>query len=295
MKHKINNLLTLLALLAGTFVGSSTAAQTVRTVAAPTASPVQSFAIAGANNSYADMADVVVNAPLIVDVTIRKLTVVPPQQATGVPPSVQRMLVDAEVMALLRGNDGIGGSVRFLLDVPKDAKGKLPKLKKQRFFLFANKVKEMPGTIRLIRPNALAEWSPSNDALVRAITREAVQLDAPQAITALTSAFHSPRDVPGEGDTQIFLNAASGQPYSINVTSRTGQPKSWTVSTSDLIEEGVNAPKRRTLLWYRLACGMPPRLAPELVESADAENVEKAQADYAVVLTSLGKCDRTRQ
>jgi hypothetical protein len=295
MNIKINNLLTMSSITLLTAFCSPVAAQTGATSVQSTAATNANFAIGAANISYADVADLVVNAPLIVDVTIRKVTPVPAQQAVGVPANLQRMLIEGDVMALLRSKDGIGGTVRFLLDVPKDAKGKTPKLKKQRYFLFANKVAAMPGTIRLIRPNAVAEWSPANDNMVRAITREAVQLDAPQAITALTSASYSPGDIPGEGDTQIFLNAAGGQPYSISVTSRAGKPKSWTVSMSDLIEEGASAPKRNTILWYRLACGMPPKLGAEQIESVDTENAARAQADYAFVLQSLGKCDRMRR
>jgi hypothetical protein len=295
MNIKISILLTNSALAWFAAFAAPLAAQSTRTAPQLPLSPIVNFAVSAINNSYADVADLVVNAPLIVDVTIRKVTPVPVQQAVGVPANLQRMLVEGDVMALLRSKDGMGGTVRFLLDAPKDAKGKIPKLKKQRYFLFASKVAGMPGTIRLIRPNALAEWSPANDAMVRAITREAVQLDAPQAITALSSASYSPGDIPGEGDTQIFLNTAGGQPYSISVTSRAGKPKSWTVSMSDLIEEGASAPKRNTLLWYRLACGMPPKLGADIIESADAENVARAQTDYAFVLQSLGKCDRMRR
>jgi hypothetical protein len=295
MNIKNNVLLTNFAFALVAAMSAPLAAQTTRTSAQLSPTPIVNFAVSATNYSYADVADLVVNAPLIVDVSIRKATPVPAQQAVGVPVNLQRMLIEGDVMALLRSKDGMGGTVRFLLDVPKDAKGKIPKLKKQRYFLFANKVAAMPGTIRLIRPNALAEWSPANDNMVRAITREAVQLDAPQAITALTSASYSPGDIPGEGDTQIFLNAAGGQPYSISVTSRAGKPKSWTVSMSDLIEEGASAPKRNTILWYRLACGMPPTLSAEQIESADTENAARAQADYAFVLQSLGKCDRMRR
>ncbi len=182
-------------------------AQSPRLAAVTTAPAINNFAVTATNTSYADMADLVVSAPLIVDVTIRKLTKVPAAQAVGVPAHLQRHLVEADVGALLRGVDGIGGKIRFLLDMPLDAKGKLPKLKKQRYFLFATKVANMPGTIRLVKPNALAEWSTNNDSLVRAITREAVQVNVPQAITGISNAFHSAGSVPGEGDTQIFLSS----------------------------------------------------------------------------------------
>ncbi|MEQ1539928.1 MAG: hypothetical protein ABL928_13460, partial [Sphingorhabdus sp.] len=130
-------------------------------LAQPVASPV-SFAVPATNTSYADIADLVVISPLIVDATVRKATKVPMEQAVGVPANLQRMVVEADVTALVRGNDGIAGTVRFLLDIPKDAKGKIPKLKKQRYFVLGSKATGTPGTIRLSRPDALVAWSASN-------------------------------------------------------------------------------------------------------------------------------------
>jgi hypothetical protein len=252
------------------------------------------LAVPSDSRSYADIADLVVPASLIVDARIRKLTKVPAAQAAGVPAHLQRTVVDAEVLALLRGTDGISGQVRFLLDIPKDSKGKLPKLVKRRFFLMGSKVAGSPGTIKLVRPDALVEWSPATDSLVRAVTREAVQIDAPQAITGIISAFHTVGTVIGEGETQIFLKTASDQPISLSVLSRPGQAKRWAVSTSEVIDESAAAPAKPGLLWYRLACGLPAQLDKSLVESGGAEEIAAAQADYRFVIASLGQCDRTR-
>ena len=98
------------------------------------------------------------------------------------PANIQRLLIEAEVGALIRGNDGIANQVRFLLDVPKDAKGKIPKLKKMRYFLLGQKAAGLPGTIRLSRPDAVIEWSVGNDAMLRAVTKEAVIIDAPRQL-----------------------------------------------------------------------------------------------------------------
>jgi hypothetical protein len=291
-----NKILLLLAPLCIIDIGSARlAAQQPASGSASPSISTPSFAISATNSSYADVADLVVTAPLIVDVMIRKTTNVPPQQALGVPPSVQRTVVEADVMALLRGTEGIAGQVRFLLDVPRNPKGKLPKLKKRRFFLFGSPVAGSPGTLKLSRPDALAEWSPANDALVRAVTREAVQIDAPKAITGVSSAFFSSGSVIGEGNSQIFLNSAGGQPYAISVTSKAGGGKSWTVSTSDLIEETASAPKTNSLLWYRLACGLPAGLPAEQFEGKDRESADNIRLDYAFVQQSLGRCDRTRR
>jgi hypothetical protein len=275
-------------------LASADAQQPAAGPASPTVT-TPSFAIPAANNSYADVADLVVAAPVIVDVMIRKTTNVSAQQAIGVPTTLQRTVVEADVMTLLRGTQGMPGTVRFLVDVPRTPKGKLPKLKKQRFFLFGSQVAGSPGTIKLSRPDALAEWSPANDAMVRAITREAVQIDAPKAITGVSSAFFSAGSVIGEGNSQIFLNSADGPPYAISVTSKAGGKKSWTISTSDLIEETASAPKTNSLLWYRLACGLPASLPLQQLEDKDQQTIDNIRSDYAYVQKSLGRCDRTRR
>ncbi len=268
-------------------------------IAAPAAlaqtPPAPAFAIPATNSSYADVADLVTISSLIIDVQIKKAIKVPPEQAIGVPATMQRMLIEADVLGLLLGDGGFAGQARFLLDVPKDAKGKIPKLKKQRYFLLGSKVPGRPGIVKLSRPDALIEWSASNDALLRAITKEAVLIDAPQPIVALTSAFHSPGTVIGEGETQIFVEARGNQIYSLSVFSRPGQPKRWAVSTGEVIDESATAPERNSLLWYRLACGLPRTLDASLVETAEPEDVAKAQADYRFVIESLGPCDRKRR
>ena len=256
--------------------------------------PAAAFAVPAANSSYADIADIVVISPLILDGQIRKVTKLPPTQTADVPANIQRVLIEADITALIRGDDGFAAKARFLLDLPKDAKGKIPKLQKRRYFILGSKVANMPGTLKLSRPDALVEWSETNDATLRGITREAVQLGAAQSVSAITGAFHTPGTVIGESETQIFLRMASGDPISISVLSRPGQSKRWAVSTGDVIDESAVAPSRNTLLWYRLACGLPRTLDARLVESTEQRAVAGAQADYRFVLESLGSCGRTR-
>ena len=256
--------------------------------------PPGSYAIPADGAAYADVADLVTIAPLIIDAQIVKASKVPPEQSVGVPPALQRMLIEANVLALIRGQNGVAPAVKFLLDVPKDAKGKLPKLKKARFFMMANQVIGRPGEIRLVRPGALVANSPTNDAMVRAITKEAVQIDAPPSITGITSAFYTPGTVLGDGDTQIFLTTDNNQPMALSITSRAGQPKKWSVSNSELIEESATVPARFTLIWYRLACGLPRALPAELVETSQSDDAARAQADYKFVIDALGLCGRKR-
>lgn len=244
--------------------------------------------------AYADIADLVTISPLIIDTTIRNLQKIAPEQSVGVPADRQRVLVEADVTALIRGQGGITPRVRFLLDVPKDAKGKIPKLKKQRLFLLGSTVNGKPGEIRLSRPNALVQYSAANDALVRGITKDAVLINAPPKITGIISAFYSAGTVLGEGETQVFLRTAKEQPLSLSVLSRPGQEKRWAVSTAEVIDESAGTPAKFTLLWYRLACDLPRTLSSDLVEAADSDNAARAQADYKFVLDSLGPCGRKR-
>lgn len=256
--------------------------------------PQTAFSVPAQGGSYADIADLVVISPLILDAKIRKVTSLPATQTVGVPANIQRVLIDADVTSLVRGADGFAAKARFLLDVPKNAKGKIPKLQKRRYFILGSKVGGSPGTVKLSRPDALVEWSPANDATLRAITKEAVQIDAPQAISGIASAFHSQGTIIGEGETQIFLRTASGQPISVSILSRPGQSKSWAVSTGDVIDESAMAPTKDTLLWYRMACSLPRTLDPKLVESSEAKDIANAQSDYRFVMDSLGPCGRTR-
>ena len=267
--------------------GGMAAAQTILSVPS-------TLAVQAQDASYADIADLVIISPLIVDATIRNLQKVAPEQAVGVPTNLQRMLIEADITALIRGQGGVTPRVRFLLDVPKDAKGKIPKLKKQRMFLLGSTVAGRPGEIRLSRPNALILWSAANDALLREITRHAVAVDVPPKVTGIASAFYSAGTVIGEGETQVFVKTERGQPLSLSILSRPGQEKRWAVSTAEVIDESATAPVRNTLLWYRLACGLPRALSFELVESTDSENAARAQADYKFVIDSLGPCGRKR-
>ncbi len=230
----------------------------------------------------------------IIDVTVRKVQKVASEQAIGVPLTKQRVLIEADVMALIRGEGGTTPRVRFVLDIPKDAKGKIPKLKKQRLFLFGRQVAGRPGELQLSRPDAVAYFSPANDALVRDITREAVQLNAPRRIASIASAFHSAGTVLGEGETQIFLKTDNDQPLSLTVLSRPGQQKQWAVSTAEVIDASATAPQRFSLLWYRLACGLPRSLPSERVEGANNQDTARAQADYKFIIEALGPCGRKR-
>jgi hypothetical protein len=66
------------------------------------------------------------------------------------------------------------------------------------------------------------------------------------------------------------------------------------VALSEIVDEAAAPPAPNTLLWYRLACGLPRSLPRQSLAEADAEGAAAIQADYRLVLERLGPCVRTR-
>ena len=120
------------------------------------------------------------------------------------------------------------------------------------------------------------------------------QGDAPPRLTGIGRAFHVPGSLPGESETQIFLQTAGGRPISLTVLRRPGQQPRWAVALSEIVDEAAAPPAPDTLLWYRLACTLPAALPPQSLSEASAEEAQAIRADYAVVIDGLGRCTRHR-
>ena len=241
---------------------------------------------------YADFAPLVLAAPLIVDATIRSIVAINGPEAAGVQPGFIRLYIEADVNALVRGTTGVPPRIGYLVDLPTDSRGKAPRLKKVRVLLFARPVAGRPNQLQLIARDAQRHWSPAADQLTRKIAQESVAQDAPPVISGVGNAFHVPGSLPGEGETQIFLSTADGRPVSLDILRRPGEQTRWSVALSDVTDAAAQAPARDTLLWYRLACGLPPQLPESSLAASDPSDAAKAREDYQFVLTSLGPCDR---
>ena len=239
--------------------------------------------------SYAVTAGQVLGAPLIVDARIRSAARVKDADAPGLTPGRARFYIEADVLALIRGTGALPARVSYLADVALDSRGKLPKLKKQRVLLFARAIAGQVALIQLTGIDSQREWSAGLDGLVRGITRETLAADAPPAITGIGNAFHVPGSLPGEGETQIFLTTST-QPISLQILRRPGAQPRWSVSIGDIVDESAGAPAKDTLLWYRLACGLPGQLPGSSLESEEPDNARIAREDYATVRRELGPC-----
>lgn len=242
---------------------------------------------------YADVATLVLRAPVIVDATIRSAERLKGPEAAGVAAGYARLYVQADVANLIRGAESVPARIGYILDVVPDARGRVPKLRKLRVLLYARAVPRSAGQIQLAGLDGQREWTPALDALTRSITTEVLAPDAPPRITGIGNAFHVPGSLPGEGETQIFLTTADGRPVSLSVLRRPGEQRRWAVALSEIVDEAAGPPRRDTLLWFRLACSLPARLPDMALAAMEADNAAAARDDYQFVLRSLGGCDVT--
>ena len=243
--------------------------------------------------TYADLADLAVPARVVARAQVVKMAPLDPAQAPDVAPGHARVYIEALTTGLLVGPD-TGGTLRFLADVALDARGKLPRLRKQPVLILAQPVDGRPGELRLVAPDAMLVWTPDLEQRLRAILTELNAADAPPAISAVREVLHVPGNLAGEGETQVFVATNGGKPVSLSVVRRPDQPTAWGVSFSEIVDQAARRPARDTLGWYRLACALPRTLPAGAVISGSEEDRQMAAEDYARVIADLGACTRNR-
>ena len=262
------------------------------------ANPVQSQSVAPpapAQPGYADLADLALAAPVAAHLRIRDADRLDASEAPNVAPGFRRFLVQAEVVALIRGDGGLAPQISYLVDLPNDSRGHAARLRRRdEVLVLARRVPNRPAELRLAAPDAQLPYSPATADRLRAILREATAPGAPPQITGIGRAFHVPGSLPGESETQIFLQTADGRPISLSILRRPGEQPRWSVALSEIVDEAAAPPARDTLLWYRLACTLPPRLPSQSLSEAEGDEAQAIQADYRLVMDGLGPCPRTR-
>lgn len=245
--------------------------------------------------TYADAADLALTAPVVAQVELRRAVPLRPAEAAGTPAGHNRFYVEADVIALIRGEPGMPSQVRYLVDLPSDARGRpVRPQRRSQWLVFANPVRGRPGELQLVAPDAAAPFAAATAERVRAIIRAGLEPEAPPAIVGIGRAFHVPGALPGTSETQIFLQNARRQPVSITVNREAGSPPRWFVSLNEFVDAGAAQPQRDSLLWYRLACTLPPQLPPASLTDA-REHAGAIAADYRLVREQLGPCQRSRR
>ena len=244
--------------------------------------------------TYADLADLADGAPVVIRAQPRKIAAVEPARARDLRPGWGRFYVEAKTEALIAGSAPLGEALRYLVDVPLDAKGKPPAFKKKSVVLFARSFPSRPGELQLVAPDAQLLWDTALDARIKSLLRELLASGAPPRIIGVREAVHVTGDLAGAGETQIFLLSASGEPAAITVSRQPGEPPQWGVSFSELVASDQK-PVRDTLSWYRLACFLPMVLPASANVSDGLADRTAAAQDYAYVRNQLGVCGRSRR
>jgi hypothetical protein len=244
---------------------------------------------------YADLADLGLSAPIAAEVRIASAAEVGKEQAAGLRPGLTRFYVEADLVSLIRSPEPLAARISYVVDLPPDARGKPARPKKgASYLIFAVPAAGRSGIVQLAAPDAQVPAGPGDAERLRAILRDAGAPGAPPFITGIGRAFHVPGSLPGESETQIFLQTADNRPISLSILRRPGERPRWSVALSEIVDEAAAPPAPDTLLWYRLACTLPPRLPPQALSEAGAGEAEAIQADYRVVMEGLGPCLRTR-
>lgn len=246
--------------------------------------------------AYADLADLGLAAPIAALVRVASAVEVGKEQRAGLRPGFSRFYVEADLVSLIRAPDPLPTRVTYVADLPPDARGKPARPGKgMDFLIFALPVAGHSGALQLAAPDAQIAYAPGDVERLRAILRESGGAGAPPSITGIGRAFHVAGSLPGESETQIFLKTADGRPVSLSILRRPGETPRWSAALSEIVDDSAAPPARDTLLWYRLACALPPGLpADSMADTSSPEDIAAIRDDYRLVLTSLGPCGRTR-
>ncbi|WP_284734661.1 hypothetical protein [Sphingosinicella terrae] len=245
--------------------------------------------------TYADLADLALAAPVVAHVRVERSDALSERETSGVPAGHRRFLIEASVVALIRGTGGLPPRVSYLVDLPNDSRGRAQRIRRRtEYLVFASRVPNRPAELRLAAPDAQLPASPELAERLRGILRDSIAPDAAPAIVGIGRAFHVPGSLPGESETQIFLLASDDRPISLSVLRRPGEQPRWSVALGEMVDNAAAAPQPETLLWYRLACTLPRELPAQSVSEATPQEAQAIRADYRLVMEGLGTCTRSR-
>lgn len=245
--------------------------------------------------TYADLADLADQAPMVIRAQPRKVVPVEPERARGLRPGWGRFYVEAKTEGVIAGTQPLGPLLRYLVDSPLDAKGKPAPFKKKSVVLFARTVPSRPGELQLVTPDAQLLWDAALDQRLRAVLKELYDPAAPHKVTGVREAMHVGGELAGEGETQLFLSTANGEPAAVTVTRKPGFAPRWSVSFSEVVSSEAAPPARESLGWYRLACFLPGQLPASANIGTVAADRAAAVRDYRFVIEQLGACPRSRK
>src|ERR1051325_2173688 len=105
--------------------------------------------------AYADLADLALAAPVVAHLRIRDSDALRPEEAPNLRPGYRRFLIEAEVVALIRGEGGLPERVSYLVDLPTDSRGRAVRPRRRdEVLVLARRVATRAGELRLVAPDA---------------------------------------------------------------------------------------------------------------------------------------------
>jgi len=243
-----------------------------------------------AGPTYPDLVELSKRAGMVIKARVQTVSRLDPAQVRNPTALHDRFYAEAQTEALIYGRQGIGPSLRYLIDLPQDR----PELSGRDVLLFAWRVPDKASDIKLVDPTAQVLWSPVQEARVRSILSELVVPGAPTPVTRVRELMFVPGNLAGQGQTQIFLDTKGGRSAAITVRHRPGSAPSWGVSFSQVADGAGTPPPHDSLAWYSLACFLPAYPPAAANVSRSSAKKEQALTDYRMVVSSLGTCNRTR-
>lgn len=230
---------------------------------------------------YATLAKAFADAPLIARVKVSSSQEIKPPPS----PDKVRYFLSTAVVSLIRAPSPQPPTLALLADLPLDSRGKRPKVNKTEWLIAARPV---DGKVQLVAPPVA--WTADNEMRVRGIVGDATAAGAPGAVRRISGAFYSPGNVPGESETQIFVDYTNGTKGSLSVLRRPGVAAAWHASVGEVASDSP-PPAKDTFGWYRLACGLPRMLPEAALGELDESARTAARTDYQFVINQLGACD----
>ncbi|MEO0500109.1 MAG: hypothetical protein AAF205_06065, partial [Pseudomonadota bacterium] len=219
----------------------------------------------------ADFADLTLNARTILSARIDKTKRVKEKRAPGLAPGFGRLLVRANVESVVAAPSAVPGRIEYLVDLPLDARGKVPEIEERKVLLFLDR-EHAPGEFVLSHKYGQQMWSVERETVAKRFAAERVD----PAMLALKperilSAFNVPGTLPGESESQIFIETESGNPMSLVILNRPDQEPRYAIATSDIIDASAAPPEAGSLAATLLACDLPETLPDTVLEERPAE------------------------
>ena len=239
-----------------------------------------------------DLIDMAVDAETILSATVTKTRTIPQDKSPGLAPGYRRLLVDAEVDALLTARGSVPAEIKYLVDLPEDARGRAPNIREQRVLLFLGR-EYGPGEFALAHKYGQQPWTSERETDVRRFVTELAdpKLNA-LAPTEVVSAFHVPGSLPGESESQVFLQTEAEQPMSLVILNRPGETPRYAVATGDIIDPNAGAPAKGSVVALGMACDLPAALPDDVLEEKSPSERAALEKDFAFVREQLGECER---